>query len=76
MIEVITTHRAYTLYNELYPDDEGFYKNNFYTQLTDDCQAIKYTIPGTSSYTGFAEAVLAFRSYVECSLCVQTEKDR
>jgi hypothetical protein len=68
MIEVITTHRAYTLYNELYPDDEGFYKNNFYTQLTDDCQAITYTIPGTSSYTGFAEAVLAFRSYVESSL--------
>ena len=53
--------------NELYEDDEGFYKNHYQyaTQSTDGSFNVGQQIPETSSYTSFSDAVEAFKIFIK-----------
>ena len=53
--------------NELYEDDEGFYKNHFQyaTENSDGTYNVGQQIPGTSSYTKFKDAVEAFKTFLK-----------
>lgn len=53
--------------NELYEDDEGFYKNHFQyaTENSDGTYNVGQQIPETSSYTKFKDAVEAFKTFLK-----------
>ena len=53
--------------NELYEDDEGFYKNHYQyaTENTDGTFTVGVQIPETSSYTNFSDAVTAFEKFIK-----------
>jgi len=58
--ECLVEYEGYSLTNELYPDDEGFYKNNF------KIETARFTsnLPGASSYTSYRDALNLFYSYI------------
>ena len=53
--------------NELYEDDEGFYKNHFQyaTENPDGTFNVGEQIPETSSYTTFSDAINAFEKFIK-----------
>jgi hypothetical protein len=53
--------------NELYEDDEGFYKNHFQyaTENLDGTFNVGEQIPETSSYTTFSDAIKAFEKFIK-----------
>lgn len=53
--------------NELYEDDEGFYKNHFQyaTENPDGTFNVGEQIPETSSYTTFSDAIKAFEKFIK-----------
>lgn len=58
---------AHCMVNELYEDDEGFYKNHYQyaTENTDGTFSVGKQIPETSSYTSFSDAVKAFEKFIK-----------
>ena len=58
---------AHIMVNELFEDDEGFYKNHFQyaTENSDGSYIVYEQIPGTSSYTSTSDAIKAFTKYLK-----------
>ncbi len=58
---------VHCMVNELYEDDEGFYKNHYQyaTENTDGTFTVGEQIPETSSYTKFSDAVIAFEKFIK-----------
>ena len=58
---------AHIMVNELFEDDEGFYKNHYQyaTQNSDGSYTVHEQIPGTSSYTSTSDAIKAFTKYLK-----------
>ena len=66
----IAYYKGFALIDEMYPDDDGFYKHTFYCQ--DETQpGITIEIPGMSSYETFENAVDLFNKFVDNIISTQ-----
>jgi|TARA_R110000744_G_scaffold264590_1_gene378841 hypothetical protein len=59
--ETLAEYGEFTLVNILYPDDEGFYKNNYSIVH----MGVSMPIKDASSYTTHREALSMFYSYIK-----------
>jgi hypothetical protein len=60
----LATYKGYMLFCDDYPDDEGFYKKD-YLMRSMEPDSVLETLPNTSSYTIYQDAINEFYQYVD-----------
>ena len=64
MNKSIAIYKGYMLFCDDYPDDEGFYKKD-YLMRSMEPDSVLETLPNTSSYTIYQDAINEFYQYVD-----------
>ena len=64
MSKSIAIYKGYMLFCDDYPDDEGFYKKDYWMKSMHE-NGVREELPNTSSYTIYQDAVNEFYQYVD-----------